>query len=85
MSRPSLKVVRTRDLATVAAPQPAACFTAAATFGAAYQLGDANRCPHCFGTAFIVGRVTAECGACGNPLPIAPSRKIFPSCNEERI
>ena len=85
MSRPSLKVIRSEQLAQIHALPPAATFTAAATLGAAYQVGGVNRCPHCSGTAFNVGRVTAECGACGNPLPIAPTRQILNHPTEERI
>lgn len=46
--------------------------------GSAYYPGLANRCPLCGHTAFNVGRITAECGACGSPLPISPSRNPFP-------
>ena len=58
--------------------KPSASYPAAMATGAPYHVGGANRCPHCGGTAFFVGRVTAECGHCGNPLPIAPARAAIP-------
>lgn len=36
-----------------------------------YHEGEVNRCPQCGGKGWHVGRVTAECGHCGHPLPLA--------------
>ena len=36
-----------------------------------YHEGETNRCPQCGGKGWIVGRLTAECGHCGHPLPLA--------------
>lgn len=74
MRRAALKVVPAHEPAPVVRPP----YVAAMATAAAYQLTGTNRCPHCSGTAFHVGRVTAECGACGNPLPIGPTRKPMP-------
>lgn len=60
--------------ATSPAPRP----RPSVALGSAYYPGLANRCPLCGHTAFNVGRITAECGACGSPLPISPSRNPFP-------
>lgn len=32
--------------------------------------GEPNHCPRCHGTAWHVGRITAECARCGTPLPL---------------
>lgn len=67
----------------MAPPAPAATYRAATATAAPYHSGAANRCPLCAGTAFFVGRITAECGACGNPLPLAPARAVLPSGDGE--
>jgi hypothetical protein len=36
-----------------------------------YRAGETNRFPMCTGTAWFVGRSSAECGTCGHPLPLA--------------
>jgi uncharacterized protein (DUF983 family) len=36
-----------------------------------YHEGETNRCPQCGNKGWHVGRVTAECGHCGHPLPLA--------------
>lgn len=41
-----------------------------------FALGRPNRCPDCHGEAFTVGRITAECGGCGMPLPIVSFRRV---------
>lgn len=41
-----------------------------------YAIDRPNRCPDCHGEAFFVGRVTAECGGCGMPLPIVSFRRV---------
>ncbi|WP_432769779.1 MAG: hypothetical protein HEQ22_03265 [Sphingopyxis sp.] len=41
-----------------------------------YAIGRANRCPDCHSEAFTVGRITAECGGCGLPLPIVSFRRV---------
>jgi hypothetical protein len=40
-----------------------------------YVLGRPNRCISCHHEAFWVGRITAECGSCGRPLPIVDQRR----------
>lgn len=40
--------------------------------GLAYQAG--MRCPSCWSSNWLVGRSTAECGHCGQPLFLAPFR-----------
>jgi hypothetical protein len=42
-----------------------------------FVAGRANRCPDCHGEAFIVGRVTAECGGCELPLAIVHCRRAI--------
>lgn len=41
-----------------------------------YAVGRVNRCPDCHGEAFTVGRITAECGGCGLPLPVVSFRRV---------
>lgn len=41
-----------------------------------YVIERTNRCPDCHGEAFFVGRVTAECGGCGMPLPLVTMRRV---------
>ena len=41
-----------------------------------YAIDRPNRCPDCHGEAFFVGRVTAECGGCGMPLPVVSLRRL---------
>lgn len=36
-----------------------------------YREGEHLRCPQCSGTQWHIGRVTAECASCGNPIPLA--------------
>lgn len=36
----------------------------------AYRPGEANHCPGCSKTQWIVGRLTAECAFCATALPI---------------
>lgn len=42
-------------------------------YHAAYRPDEANRCPGCGRSHWIVGRVTAECAFCATALPIAVS------------
>jgi uncharacterized protein (DUF983 family) len=67
---------RLKLVETVPAPTPRPRPSVA--LGSAYHPGLANRCPLCGHTAFNVGRITAECGACAAALPISPSRNPFP-------
>lgn len=41
-----------------------------------FVAGRVNRCPDCHSEAFTVGRITAECGGCGLPLPIVSFRRV---------
>jgi hypothetical protein len=36
----------------------------------AYRLHEANHCPGCGKSQWIIGRVTAECAFCGTALPL---------------
>lgn len=40
-----------------------------------YHLHEDNHCPHCAGRHWWVGRVAAECAACGTALPLAEYRR----------
>lgn len=33
------------------------------------------RCPACTGTAWLIGRSSAECARCGAALPLAPEER----------
>lgn len=62
-----------------AEPRPVSLAIAASLAGSrgyvpSFRAGLANHCPACGHGAFHVGRVTAECGACLTPLPIADAR-----------
>jgi hypothetical protein len=35
-----------------------------------YRLGEANRCPACLKSNWLIGRSTAECAFCGTALPL---------------
>lgn len=36
-----------------------------------YRTGDVNHCPGCGGKSWHIGRMSAECGACGTAIPLA--------------
>lgn len=43
---------------------------AMAGYRIAYHLGEANHCPGCGRSHWLVGRMTAECAYCATALPI---------------
>lgn len=40
-------------------------------YHAVYRPGEANRCPGCGRTHWIIGRLSAECAFCATALPLA--------------
>lgn len=61
-----VSIVDARAAAIAAAPRPAM---------PVYVPGRVNRCVECHHEAFWVGRITAECGSCGRPLPVDQLRR----------
>jgi hypothetical protein len=65
-----------REAALIAFPRQPRTPTVAAVYGRAVAVqpvfiaGRANTCPGCHAQGWNVGRRTAECAACGTPLPI---------------
>lgn len=55
--------------------RPAAMALAGRLAIPAYVPGRVNRCVQCHHEAFHVGRLTAECGRCGLPLPVDQLRR----------
>lgn len=41
-----------------------------------YHPGEHNRCPGCLKSNWLLGRVYAQCGFCGNALVIATSGRV---------
>ncbi len=48
----------------------------------AYRPGQDNRCASCGGTHWHVGRITAECAACGEVMMLAASPLCFPPASK---
>lgn len=57
-----------------ASPAIAASLAGSRGYVPSFRPGLANHCPACGHGGFHVGRITAECGNCSSPLPIAAAR-----------
>lgn len=45
---------------------------------APHIVGEDQRCPNCGHSAWLIGRSTAECGACGLPLALVEEPRLTP-------
>ena len=66
--------------ATITAPVDYAARVTERGYVLIYRPMESNRCPGCGGSAWLVGRVTAECGLCQTASPIlTPATSVIGS------
>lgn len=54
-------------------------------YHAIFRRGEVNRCPGCQGRSWHVGRISAECAACGTALDLAEGAVLTVSPAVERV